>query len=73
MKRSPNPLEIFREGLALFRRAGLSWFEAEPPAYEATMRVAPAEEAEEYSNAIYSCRTAWMRAFERRPTTGCSL
>jgi hypothetical protein len=39
-----DPLEIFREGLALFRRAGLSWFEAKDPAYEAALSVFPRAE-----------------------------
>ena len=69
----PDPLEIFREALALFRRAGLSWFDAQVPAYWAAMSVVPSEaQREEWRIALYSTRTAWMRAYERR-STGLSL
>ena len=96
-----DPLEIFREGLALFRRAGLSWLEAKDPAREAALsvfprpedinpelsldriaRCGPAErnrrharrrdleaERDEWDMALQVTRTAWMRAYERRPIT----
>jgi hypothetical protein len=64
-----DPLEAYREGLALARRAGMSWFEAEHAAYEAALAVAPTPtEREEWASALYDTRTAWMRAFERRET-----
>jgi hypothetical protein len=70
----PDPLEIFREGLALFRRAGLSWFDAKDPAWDAALSVVPDEAArDEWSNALYATRTAWMRAYERRPISGEDL
>jgi SRSO17 transposase len=67
-----DPLEIFREGLALARRAGMSWFDAYYPAEDAALSVAPERERDEWAEAIHDTRTAWMRAYERRPT-GCSL
>lgn len=70
----PDPLAIFREALALFRRAGLSWFEAQYPAYYAAMSVVPSQaQRQEWSVALYSTRTAWMRAYERRPISGTDL
>lgn len=65
-------LEAYREGLALARRAGMSWFEAERAAYEAAMALAPEDEREEWASVLYETRTEWMRAYERRPT-GCPL
>ena len=68
-----DPLEVYRLGLALFRRAGLSWFEAYYPAREAALSVEPdPAERDEWACVLSDTRTAWMRAYERRPT-GCSL
>jgi hypothetical protein len=39
-----DPLEIFHGGLALFRRAGLRWFDAYPVAREAALSVLPEPE-----------------------------
>lgn len=39
-----EPLEAYREGLALARRAGMSWFDAENAAWEAAMSVIPRAE-----------------------------
>jgi hypothetical protein len=65
-----GPLEIFREGLALFRRAGLSWFDAKEPAWDAALSVVEDEaERDEWDLTLYSTRTAWMRAYERRTVT----
>src|SRR5438105_3469686 len=59
-------LEVFRLGLALFRRAGLPWPEAEPVARQAALSVAPAKQARrEWSEALLATRSAWERAFER--------
>lgn len=63
-----EPLEAYREGLALARRAGMGWFEAERAAYDAAMAMAPDDEREEWASALYETRTAWMRAYERRDT-----
>ena len=68
----PDPLEVFREGLELFRHAGLRWFDSYRPAEEAALRVAPETERDEWAEAINATSTAWMRAFERRDT-GVSL
>jgi hypothetical protein len=68
-----DPLEIFREGLALARRAGMPWQQAQYPAREAALSVAPDDdERDEWDIALYDTRTAWMRAYERRPTD-CKL
>ena len=43
-----DPLETFREGLELARRAGMHWEQAQRPAYEAALSVLPrAEEVDE--------------------------
>jgi hypothetical protein len=49
----------------------MGWFEAERAAYDAAMAMAPEDEREEWASVLYETRTAWMRAYERRPT-GCS-
>lgn len=68
-----DPLEAYREGLALARRAGFSWFEAEPAAYEAAMVVEPdPAERSDWACVLYDTRTAWQRAFDNRDT-GCKL
>jgi hypothetical protein len=65
----PKPLVIFREGLALFRRAGLYFAHAYHPALDAALLVARSErERDEWFDAIQATRTAWMRAYERRDT-----
>jgi hypothetical protein len=66
-----SPLEAFREGLRLARRAGMPWQQAQYPAREAALSVA-GEERDEWADVLYDTRTAWMRAYERRPT-GCNL
>lgn len=99
-----DPLEAFREGLALARRAGMPWWDAERAASEAALSVIPSaeeldprlsrgriklcgpreraqreaerdnleQERDEWASVLYDTRTAWMRAYERRPT-GCAL
>jgi hypothetical protein len=99
-----DTLEAFREGLALARRAGIQWWDAERAAQQAAMSVIPRaedidprlarrrivrcgpaerkrreaerdnleQERDEWFEALRSTRTAWMRAYERRPT-GCAL
>ena len=68
-----DPLEIFREGLALARRAGMTWEQAYRPACETALSVVPDEwHRNQWAIALYDTRTAWMRAYERRPT-GCPL
>jgi hypothetical protein len=67
-----DPLTIFREGLALARRAGMTWQQALHPAREAALSVADERERDEWATVLYDTRTAWMRAYERRPT-GCAL
>lgn len=67
-----EPLEAFREGLALARRAGVAWWDAERAAFDAAMSVASEVERDEWLEVLHSTRTVWMRAYERRPT-GCTL
>jgi hypothetical protein len=70
---APDPLEIFREGLVLARRAGMNWEQAYRPAREAALSVEPNKwHRDQWAIALYDTRTAWMRAYERRPT-GCTL
>jgi hypothetical protein len=62
---------MFRAGLALFRRAGLRWFDAYPAAREAALSVEPrAAERDEWACVLADTRTAWMRAYEGRPDGG---
>lgn len=71
--RSADPLEVFREGLVLARRAGMNWEQAYRPAREAALSVEPDEwHRDQWAVALHDTRTAWMRAYERRPT-GCTL
>ncbi len=63
-----EPLEAYREGLALARRAGMSWWDAERAAFDAAMFVAPEAERDEWLLVLMDTRTVWMRAYERRPT-----
>jgi hypothetical protein len=65
---APTPLEIFREALELFRRAGLAWFYAYTPAYEAALSVADEREYDEWVMVLQDTQTVWMRAFENRDT-----
>ncbi len=46
----------------------MNWFQAEPAACEAALKVAPsAAECSDWACVLYDTRTAWMRAYERRP------
>ena len=68
-----DPLATFREGLALARRAGLSWWRALPPAYQAALSVESDEqEREDFRVALDATLHHWRAAYERR-LTGCSL
>jgi hypothetical protein len=68
-----EPLEAYREGLVLARRAGMSWWDAERAAHDAALSVVTDEaERDEWVLVLMDTRTVWMRAYERRPT-GCSL
>lgn len=52
-----DPLEAYREGLALARRAGMSWSQREPAAYEAALAVAPTKtERSDWACALYDAR-----------------
>lgn len=64
-----EPAEAYRQGLALARRAGMSWFEAELWLLDVALSVArDDDEREEWFEALRWSRTFWMRAYERRPT-----
>lgn len=66
---APWPLDVFREGLALARRAGVSWQQAFHAARVAALSIAQDKsERDEWDEALYDTRTAWMRAYERRDT-----
>jgi hypothetical protein len=65
----PDFLEILREGLTLFRLAGLFFTLAYNPARDAALSVAPNDrERGEWLTAIEATRAAWIRAYERRDT-----
>jgi hypothetical protein len=68
-----DPLEIFREGLALARRAGMPWWQARGAAWAAALSVeSDKQEREQWAVALAATLTAWRRAYERR-LTGCKL
>jgi hypothetical protein len=68
-----DPLEIFREGLALARRAGMSWWQALGAAWVAALSVeSDKQERELWADALISTLAAWRSAYERRDT-GCAL
>jgi hypothetical protein len=51
----------------------MTWDQAYHPACETALSVEPDDdERDEWAIALYDTRTAWMRAYERRPT-GCKL
>ena len=63
-----DPLATFREGLTLARRAGLSWWRALPPAYQAALSVESDEqEREEFRLALDATLSDWRDAYEHRP------
>jgi hypothetical protein len=69
----PDPLDYLRDGLVLARRAGMPWHEAYPAAEQAALAAAKDNaQRDEWLDVFYDTRTAWMRAYERRPT-GCPL
>jgi hypothetical protein len=64
-----DPLEIFRVGLALARRAGMPWEQAIGPACITSLSVeSDSDEREHWANALHATLTAWRNAYERRPT-----
>jgi hypothetical protein len=68
-----DPLEVFREGLALARRAGMSWWRAVGPAcITALSVVSDARERKEWLDTLNATLTTWRKAYERRDT-GCAL
>ncbi len=68
-----DPLTIFREGLALARRAGMSWWRAVGPACITALSVeSDKREREQWAVALASTLAAWRSAYERRDT-GCTL
>lgn len=68
-----NPLTIFREGLALARRAGMPWEQALDPTLAVALSVESCKrEREQWSVALGATLSAWRAAYERR-STGCTL
>jgi hypothetical protein len=63
-----DPLEIFRDGLALARRAGMPWQQALGPARLTALSVeSDKREREQWAVALDATLSAWMRAYERQP------
>ena len=68
-----DPLAVFREGLALARRAGMPWEQAVEPARVVALSVESSKsEREQFAAALDATRSAWRSAYEREPV-GCSL
>lgn len=63
-----DPLAVFREGLALARRAGMPWEQAVEPARIVALSVESSErEREQFAAALDATRSAWRAAYEHRP------
>jgi hypothetical protein len=60
---NPDPLVVYREGLELARRAGMTWYEAKHAAYEAALSVIP--RAEDIDVRLHPSRIARCRGAER--------
>jgi hypothetical protein len=61
-----DPLEAFREALALARRAGMSFIQAYHPAMKTALRQAPTRtERDEWEAVLRDHRPIWQRAYER--------
>lgn len=68
-----DPLAVFREGLALARRAGMPWEQALAPTRTVALSVESCKrEREQWTAALDGTLSAWRAAYERRPTT-CTL
>jgi hypothetical protein len=68
-----DPLTIFSEGLALARRAGMSWWQALTVAWAAALSVeSDKQEREQWAVALDATLSAWRSAYERRHTN-CAL
>lgn len=68
-----DPLEIFREGLALARRAGMSWWQALAVAWAAALSVeSDKQEREQWADALTATLSAWRSSYEHR-STDCTL
>lgn len=68
-----DPLTIFREGLALARRAGMSWQQALDPTLTVALSVeADKRERDQWTVVLHATLSAWRSAYERRPT-GCAM
>ncbi len=69
-----DPLAIFREGLALARRAGMPWERALGPTRAVALSVeSDKREREQWAVALDATLSAWRAAYERRPPIGCAL
>jgi hypothetical protein len=68
-----DPLAIFREGLALARRAGMPWEQALTPTRSVALSVeSDKREREQWTAALDATLAAWRWAYERKPTS-CAL
>jgi hypothetical protein len=68
-----DPLAIFREGLALARRAGMPWERAYSPTRAVALSVeSDKREREQWTAALDATLSAWRAAYERRHTN-CAL
>jgi hypothetical protein len=64
-----DPLEVFREGLALARHAGMSWWRAVGPACVTALSVvADEQERKQWLQALSGTLAAWRKAYENRDT-----
>lgn len=62
-----DPLRTFREGLALARRAGLTWWRALGPTYQTALSVeSDKREREQWAVALEATLSAWRDAYEHR-------
>lgn len=68
-----DPLAVFREGLALARRAGMPWEQALAPTRSVALSVESCKrEREQWGVALDATLSTWRAAYERRPTA-CAL
>lgn len=68
-----DPLTIFREGLALARRAEMPWEQALAPTRSVALSVESCKrERDQWGVALDATLSAWRAAYERRPTA-CPL
>jgi hypothetical protein len=68
-----DPLAVFREALALARRAGMPWEQAVAPSRIVALAVESDDgERAQWAVALGATQSAWRAAYEREPTS-CAL